>query len=132
MSKNMYLPGASNVYLEISSNRIIHMYSSYLPLLQYLSTRKQKVKETMLGNEKLQEIKTLCDKELKWFTLEDSSNKGLSYTTREHGDVAEETPGAQDIVEARRVRKLLKEKFPFCILDIEVTDEWVTLIIEVP
>ena len=48
-------------------------------------------------------------------------------TTRDNGNVGDETPGDADIKEAGRVQKLIKKKFPDLIVDIEEVDEWVHL-----
>lgn len=62
--------------------------------------------------------------------LEEDDPDRLYYTTRDHGNVGDETPGAEDIAEARRVRSAVKAAMGDSItVTIEVIDEWVGLTI---
>lgn len=64
-----------------------------------------------------------------WFFFEEDRDS-FSLRTREHGDVGEEEPGREDIVEANRLIKLLQEA-GFKPKG-EVIDEWVEVTIKKP
>lgn len=53
-------------------------------------------------------------------------------STRENGDVGNETPSVDDINEAKRVQKVLQSKFPELKISISTTDEWTNLRIQKP
>lgn len=58
---------------------------------------------------------------------DEDDTEEILLTTRDNGNVGDETPGDADIKEASRVQKLIKKKFPDLIVDIEEVDEWVHL-----
>ena len=58
---------------------------------------------------------------------DEDDTEEILLTTRDNGNVGDETPGDADIKEAGRVQKLIKKKFPNLIVDIEEVDEWVHL-----
>lgn len=58
---------------------------------------------------------------------DEDDTEEILLTTRDNGNVGDETPGDADIKEAGRVQKLIKKKFPDLIVDIEEVDEWVHL-----
>ena len=61
-----------------------------------------------------------------WFDTELDGDLVI-LSTREHGNVGEETVGDEDIAEARRIITELKAKFPKAKIDAEAVDEWVTV-----
>ena len=69
-------------------------------------------------------------------TYLDIENEGdmnnIFLSTREHGDVGDETPGSEDIKEVQRVQKILQKKFAKDDIKImaSTTDEWVNLHIQ--
>ena len=58
---------------------------------------------------------------------DEDDTEEILLTTRDNGNVGDETAGDADIKEAGRVQKLIKKKFPNLIVDIEEVDEWVHL-----
>lgn len=50
--------------------------------------------------------------------------------TRDNGDVGDERAGAADIAEGKRVAKALREKFPEANVELEIVDEWVSLMLD--
>jgi hypothetical protein len=58
---------------------------------------------------------------------DEDDTEEILLTTRDNGNVGDETAGDADIKEAGRVQKLIKKKFPDLIVDIEEVDEWVHL-----
>tara|TARA_R110002124_G_scaffold211157_1_gene377476 strand:+ start:139 stop:444 length:306 start_codon:yes stop_codon:yes gene_type:complete len=58
---------------------------------------------------------------------DEDDTEEIMLTTRDNGNVGDETAGDADIKEAGRVQKLIKKKFPDLIVDIEEVDEWVHL-----
>lgn len=69
-------------------------------------------------------------------TYLDIENEGdmnnIFLSTREHGNVGDETPGSEDIKEVQRVQKILQKKFAKDDIKItaSTTDEWVNLDIQ--
>lgn len=63
---------------------------------------------------------------------DDSDMREIQFTTREHGDVGDETPGQEDLDDAYRLRKEIKSKWPAYEVDVEEVDEWVHLIVRLP
>lgn len=51
----------------------------------------------------------------------------LFLTTRRHGNVGDEEPGQEDLVEARRLKAALTRAFPGVKVVIHTVDEWVNL-----
>ena len=92
-----------------------------------------KEEEEPIINETLREIK-------KWFedyknggdfSLADDGVKFISYATREHGNVGNETPGQEDINNAIKIKNQLLRIYKGKIqVDIEEVDEWVYINIE--
>lgn len=92
--------------------------------------------------DKTVEIKKMADeikafiKQNSWFELEevDAISNELRYTTRDHGDVGEETAGLPDIVEARRICGWIKDNYfdNGVTAYYETVDEWVDINIEFP
>jgi hypothetical protein len=71
----------------------------------------------------IEEIKAFV-KENSYFELDCDNEDELAFITRENGNVGDETPGNEDLVEGRRVVKLINEKFDITATTDEV-DEWV-------
>ena len=71
----------------------------------------------------IEEIKAFV-KENSYFELDCDSEDELAFITRENGNVGDETPGNEDLVEGRRIVKLINEKFDITATTDEV-DEWV-------
>lgn len=63
-----------------------------------------------------------------WGIQEDDDR--ITLDTREHGDVAGESAGQQDIVDGRRILGILKTSFPENKPSAEVVDEWVIVTIQ--
>lgn len=77
------------------------------------------------------DIKEFISKARTWFDLNKMDSTSLRYDTRENGDMENDAPGKQDVLEARRLKKLLLEKYPGYIeVTIEPVDEWTMLEIE--
>ena len=63
---------------------------------------------------------------------DDDEDDDLRFTTRENGDVGNETPGDEDWKELMRVVRLIRENFPDqtkCFG--ETIDEWTDLIVRI-
>jgi hypothetical protein len=74
----------------------------------------------------IQKVKEFMERQNSWFELSDESDNSVSYTTRLHGDVGEETPGDEDCHEAGRLGRVLKDEFKDkIIVQLESIDEWV-------
>ena len=69
-------------------------------------------------------------KKTSWFDFESVDRKYLVFTTRRHGDTEEETPGTKDVKEAKKLKEAILKTFDVRSIEIEVIDEWVSLIIE--
>lgn len=65
-----------------------------------------------------------------WFDYESMDRKFLVFTTRRHGDTGTETPGRRDLREADRLKAAISKSFDVKDVEIEVVDEWVSLVIE--
>lgn len=63
-----------------------------------------------------------------WGIQEDDDR--ITLDTREHGNVASESAGQQDIVEGRRILGILRTSFPENKSSAEVVDEWVIVTIQ--
>jgi len=68
-------------------------------------------------------------KENSYFTDETEDDE-ITFVTRENGDVGNETPGAKDIQEAKRLKELIIKKFPDSKVNIENVDEWIYLYVD--
>lgn len=64
-----------------------------------------------------------------WLTPEGQARQGepLTFSTRDHGDVGEESPGREDIAEARRIAVAIRKQFPSANVELDVVDEWVSV-----
>lgn len=84
-----------------------------------MSELREKVKAFVLNNSYLEDAN------------DDEDEDGeLRFTTRENGDVGNETPGDKDWQELVRVSRLLKAEFPNQIKCFgETVDEWTDLIV---
>lgn len=60
------------------------------------------------------------------FEAEDCSDAELNYATREEGDIGECSPGAGDVLEARRLCDAINT-IPGVIAVVDVCDEWVSV-----
>jgi len=59
-----------------------------------------------------------------WFDVEDDGGT-IILSSREYGDVGDESAGAEDIKEARRLIVLLRNEFPTVKVEGDIVDEWV-------
>ena len=76
-------------------------------------------------------IKDFIKKNNSWFDVEEEDDEQILLTTRENGNVGSETPGQKDKAEARRIFKLVSDKFPKQITgNLEEVDEFVYLYIK--
>jgi len=65
-----------------------------------------------------------------WFEIEDINAKEIHLSTRQHGNVQDETPGRADIKEARRLLQLLKKNSSsIAKIEADTVDEWVSVYI---
>lgn len=78
------------------------------------------------------EIRAFVDRILGWFTEDDSDETTLRYSTREHGCVYHEEPGAEDIRAARRIGRTAAMRFPGLRVTVETVDEWTLLNLHLP
>jgi hypothetical protein len=62
-----------------------------------------------------------------WFDEDCVCSDLISISTRDHGDVGGECPGDKDIIEARRIIKILKEAYPNLYVTGDTCDEWVSV-----
>ena len=68
-----------------------------------------------------------------YMDVEDEDDmREIFLSTRENGNVGNETPGRADMKEAERVQKILQKKFPDLKFGIDTTDEWTNLQISQP
>lgn len=68
-----------------------------------------------------------------YMDVESETNKlDFFLSTRENGDVGNETPSLEDLDEAQRVQEIIKSKFPELKITISTTDEWTNLRIQKP
>jgi hypothetical protein len=81
-------------------------------------------------------FKGFLDSSRTWFELDEhnliSGRVHCLISTRDHGDIAEGTPGRKDILEARRLKKEILATFPGSSAEIEPVDEWVQLDVVLP
>ena len=67
-----------------------------------------------------------------WFDIE-KDNDSITLDTREHGDVGSESPGDEDVREARRLVQLFKQEFGNKVrVDPDTADEWVSVTVSIP
>lgn len=66
----------------------------------------------------------IARKHIPWFNLREESNYGMSWQTREHGDVGMEEPGDEDWSAAVGFRKEVVRTYGYDV-EIEPVDEWV-------
>lgn len=82
-----------------------------------MSELREKVKEFVLKNSYFE-------------GTNDDEDSELRFTTRENGDVGNETPGEEDWQELIRIIRLLKSEFPDKLKCAgETVDEWTDLVI---
>ena len=68
-----------------------------------------------------------------YMDVESKTNKlDFFLSTRENGDVGNETPSLEDLNEAQRVQEIIQSKFPELKIIISTTDEWTNLHIQKP
>lgn len=60
-----------------------------------------------------------------WFSIDSWSQDRVVFITRDNGNVGTETPGRADLLEAKRLRKLLRDQFPDWKWTADYIDEWV-------
>jgi hypothetical protein len=66
-----------------------------------------------------------------WFEFDDAGDDYIYLTTRENGDVGNETPGQADWREGQRLAKAIKQNFKNAKISLDYTDEWVNLEVRV-
>jgi hypothetical protein len=82
------------------------------------------------GNPKMTMIDDIRDfimNQNTWFEFDDAGDDYILLTTRENGDVGNETPGKADWREGQRLGKAIKQNFKNVKLSLDYTDEWVNL-----
>lgn len=62
-----------------------------------------------------------------YLRLEDQTSNTAFYSTRRHGNIGDETPGMEDVLEAKKAKLLLKDAFDNLEFEFETVDEWVHL-----
>lgn len=68
------------------------------------------------------------------FTYDDTNERYLLFSTRENGMIMDEQYSQLDVLEAQRVVKLIKSKYPDLglVYEIEGVDEWVMIFLKAP
>lgn len=79
-----------------------------------------------VNSNNLKEVKDFIKNRFR-LTPDDEDGDSISYATRDHGDVGEETPGKEDIELIKSVVRETKQKFPNLKFRPEIIDEWVHL-----
>jgi hypothetical protein len=60
-----------------------------------------------------------------WFTDDgDKDPHRVAFSTRANGDVGSEEAGAEDIREAKRLAKIIRQQFPQLNVEVDTCDEW--------
>ena len=62
-----------------------------------------------------------------WFTHNNTEDNRLSFSTRENGNVGDETPGKEDFKKAHELAIDIKKSFDIVNVEISSVDEWVYL-----
>lgn len=62
-----------------------------------------------------------------WFSLDVNEIDYLSFTTRRHGNNYREEYGEEDLEEAYKISKKLKNLYPNLSIDVDTCDEWVNI-----
>jgi hypothetical protein len=76
----------------------------------------------------IQQVEQFVDRQRTWFELEDVDSNSIQYGSREYGSVFDESPGDEDLREARRLGKEIKKKFKKKVdVELDYVDEWVML-----
>ncbi|MCK9154656.1 MAG: hypothetical protein M0P12_00930 [Paludibacteraceae bacterium] len=78
---------------------------------------------------KMKEVKEFIKSKFR-LTPDEEDENSLSYSTRDHGDIGEETPGKEDIEFIKAVTRETKSKFQDLKFQPEIIDEWVNLTIK--
>lgn len=73
----------------------------------------------------LQAINLITEKS--YFQYDGEDGGVHEFSTRENGDVGNETPGKQDVAEAYKLKKMLDQQFDKVMTEVEIVDEWVML-----
>lgn len=60
-------------------------------------------------------------------SIADERDDFISFSTRENGDVGNESPGKEDIIDVKRLKSALSKQFNNIDMEIEIVDEWVHL-----
>jgi hypothetical protein len=79
-----------------------------------------------MNEELVKKIENLVTKH-SYFELDNVEDEHCSFTTRENGNVHSETPSKIDILEARKLKKIILENFEDVEVYIETCDEWVNV-----
>lgn len=75
------------------------------------------------------EIKKII-KDNSYFELLQEDDDGLRFGSRLNGNIANETYGIKDVQEAKKIKTLILDKFPFLKVSIEDIDEWIDIYIK--
>lgn len=57
----------------------------------------------------------------------EEDDRTLTFSTRKHGNVADEEVGAEDVKEGKRIAREVMSKFPDATVTLEAVDEWVIM-----
>lgn len=83
---------------------------------------KQKEKPT------LKQVKEFIARQRSWLYLDDDTPTMLHYSTREHGNWGDDTPGEADISEAERLVEVLREEYGALVeAFVDTSAEWTSL-----
>lgn len=76
---------------------------------------------------KMKEVAEFAEANANYFDIDEVRIDHIYLATREHGNVGDEEYGEEDYQEAKRVKKLIEEKFAPAEVEIETCDEWVSI-----
>lgn len=94
------------------------------------AAHKASVRKQSKSNPKMEMIDAIRDfimDQRTWFEFDDAGDDYIYLTTRENGDVGNETPGQADWREGQRLGKAIKQNFKNVKISLDYIDEWVNL-----
>ncbi|NQZ79347.1 MAG: hypothetical protein HRT61_24985 [Ekhidna sp.] len=65
-----------------------------------------------------------------WFDIEEESENEVLMSTRQNGNVGDGTYGQQDLDKAREIKENILNQYPSFDINIETTDEWVSILVK--
>lgn len=83
--------------------------------------------ETVEKNPIIKDIINFVDNFDTTVSIADERDDFISFSTRENGDVGNESPGKEDIIDVKRLKSALSKQFNGLDMEIEIVDEWVHL-----